>query len=349
MSLSSSLLFQIPPDDYRIRQYLTKHVLLGLENGTYWRGTLKEWSPVRRSLKLTNAQQEGPSLTGLGLAFKSFAFVDIAEVRVADASDAVLMTLSESQRELALASAASMERAAAEDARVESHRGMTETVHEAETKGLSFTELLIQKGIAKPVNDEDDDDDENDDAQSSKSKKTRRRGGKKKKKKAGLVAVDDPELNEHIAAAADQNAAAAVSSEPSERVILEWRGGQLTAHILPASSVRGAGVVLDLLRAGVGPIVVAPPSEEGTPTLDAEFQKSSGERSTLRTIAAQVLQDRLDSHEAMRQELGLSQDAWDKVKGVFASAPPGAENLDPDLKRVLGELEAGSLGVVFHE
>ena len=60
-----------------------------------------------------------------------------------------------------------------------------------------------------------------------------------------------------------------------------------------------------------------------------------------------MLQDRLDSKEAMRQQLGLSQDAWDKIKNVFAEAPPGAENFDPELKRVLGELEAGSLGVSF--
>ena len=153
----NTLLFQLAPDDTRMRSYLRNHVLLHLIGGTSWRGTLSEWSRVKQTLTLTNAQVDGPALTGLGVASKTFRFDTVSEVRVADASPEVLAGLSPAQQELAKAAAASMARAAAEDARIESHRGMTELVAQADAQGLSFTELLIQRGLAKTVEDDDDD------------------------------------------------------------------------------------------------------------------------------------------------------------------------------------------------
>ena len=400
MNPSNSLLFQIPPGDVAVRKYLTTHVLLSLKDGTFWRGTLVEWSSADKHLKLRNAQKEGPCMTGLGDPFKRFAFADISDVRVADASDAVLATLTEPQKALVKASAASMARAAAEDARTESHREMTSS----DSNGLSVAEMLMQKGIAKPavppgsrvrvqglekrpdlngvdgtirgraesegryeveladgklvslksvnfvvvpaaaVEDGDNGTDEN----VTTNKKPRQRGGKKKKKQpTGLIAVD-PEVSEQLEAAREQIAAANALSEPCDRAIVEVRSMVVEAvHILPASSVRGAGRVLDLLRAGVGPIIVAPPSENA-PHLDDEIMDpSSSHRTTLRALAEKELQAHQDAKTTLRQDLGISRENWDQITNLFARAPPGEENFDADLARILEELEAGSLGVVF--
>ena len=172
---------------------------------------------------------------------------------------------------------------------------------------------------------------------------------------------DEPSISsgEQVGTATEQMAAAnaleQLQSKPRDRAILEVRRMAVVAvHILPASSVRGAGRVLDLLRAGAGPIIVAPPSEDA-PRLDDKIgvpggtlvDPSGGKRATLRALADSVLQEHEDAKEKQRQELGISRENWEQMAILFARTPPGEENFDPDLARVLGELEAGSLGVVM--
>lgn len=344
--MSHHLLFQISPDDVAMRKRLRTHVLLNLTDGKTWRGTLSEWSFVKKTLTLTNAQIEGPEMTGLGLASKAFSFDIIREVRVADASPEVLATLTPELQDRAKATAASLARSAAEDARTETHRDMTELVHEAKEAGVSFVDMLMQRGLAKVVDDDDDDDQE----ASSGGKKKRRRGGKKKKKNKGLVAVD-PNVSAQLDTAISQAAAAAAQQKPHARVILEFRtlDQPPMAHIMPGRSTRGHGRVHDLLLNGVGPVVVGP-AGQGLPTLDGQIQ-IDGETTTLRALADEVLQAHEDQLHSMIGELGLSTEARDqfaeKISSLVANAPPGASELDPELARVLHGLEDGSMGITF--
>jgi len=354
MNGTSPLLFQIAPESATVRKYLHKHVLVGLNSGTIYRGTLSAWSPVKQSLTLTNAQVENQQLSGLGVASRSFQFHVIAEVRVADASPEVLATLTPELQERAKVTAASMARAAAEDARIESHRGMTELVQQADAEGISFTEMLISRGLATPVEDDDDEGDEL--AGADESKKKRRRGGKKKKKKTALVDVD-PNVSAQIQAAVDQAAAAAAQAKPRARIVLEFRsldGTPPLAHILPAKVTRGHGRIHDFLLNGVGPIIVGP-VDQGLPSLDGDIQLD-GENTTFRHIADKVLQAHEDKLETMFQRMGLPTDgdAGDKITSLkadfvrlMAAAPPGAIELDPDLARIIRGLEDGSMGAVF--
>ena len=55
--------------------------LLGLREGTFWRGTLAAWSAIKQSMRLTNAQREGPEMDGLGVGSKTFSFASVREVR----------------------------------------------------------------------------------------------------------------------------------------------------------------------------------------------------------------------------------------------------------------------------
>ena len=347
MNGTSPLLFQIAPESATVRKYLHKHVLVGLNSGTIYRGTLSAWSPVKQSLTLTNAQVEGPQFPSLGVASRSFPFHVIAEVRVADASPEVLATLTPELQERAKATAASMARSAAEDARIESHRDMTELVHQADAEGVSFTEMLISRGLATPVEHDDDEGDES--AGADESKKKRRRGGKKKKKKTALVDVD-PNVSAQIQAAVDQAAAAAAQAKSRARIILEFRsldGTPPLAHILPAKVTRGHGRIHDFLLNGVGPIIVGP-VDQGLPSLDGDIQLD-GENTTFRHIADKVLQGHEDELETMFQRMGLPPDGdfRDKFASLMAAAPPGAIELDPDLARIIRGLEDGSMGAVF--
>ena len=210
MNGTSPLLFQIPPESATVRKYLHKHVVVGLNSGTIYRGTLSAWSHVKQSLTLTNAQIEDHQFPSLGVASRSFPFHVIAEVRVADASPEMLATLTPELQERAKAAAASMARSAAEDARIESHRDMAELVHQADAEGVSFTDMLISRGLATRVEHDDDEGDES--AGADESKKKRRRGGKKKKKKTALVDVD-PNVSAQIQAAVDQAAAPTLELE----------------------------------------------------------------------------------------------------------------------------------------
>jgi len=239
-----------------------------------------------------------------------------------------------------------MARSAAEDARIESHRDMSELVHQADAEGVSFTEMLISRGLATPVEDDDDEGDEL--AGADESKKKRRRGGKKKKKTA-LVDVD-PNVSAQIQAAVDQAAAAAAQAKPRARIVLEFRsldGTPPLAHILPAKVTRGHGRIHDFLLNGVGPIIVGP-VDQGLPSLDADIQLD-GEETTFRRIADKVLQGHEDELETMFQRMGLPPDGdfRDKFASLMAAAPPGAIELDPDLARIIRGLEDGSMGAVF--
>lgn len=354
MNGTSPLLFQIAPESATVRKYLHKHVLVGLNSGTIYRGTLSAWSHVKQSLTLTNAQVEDEQFPSLGVASRSFPFHVIAEVRVADASPEVLATLTPELQERAKAAAASMARSAAEDARIESHRDMSELVHQADAEGVSFTEMLISRGLATPVEHDDDEGDES--AGADESKKKRRRGGKKKKKKTALVDVD-PNVSAQIQAAVDQAAAAAAQAKPRARIILEFRsldGTPPLAHILPAKVTRGHGRIHDFLLNGVGPIIVGP-VDQGLPSLDGDIQHD-GEDTTCRRIADKVLQAHEDELETMFQRMGLPTDgdAGEKITSLkadfvrlMAAAPPGAIELDPDLARIIRGLEDGSMGAVF--
>ena len=347
----SPLLFQISPDDAALRKRLHNHVLVALKGGTIYRGTLSAWSPVKQTLTLTNAQVEGAQLSGLGAACKTFQFHTISDVRVADASPEVLATLTPELQERAKATAASMARAAAEDARIESHRNMTELVDQADKAGISLSDLLIQRGLAAPV-DDDDDDDEADAKAADEAKKKRRRGGKKHKTKLKTSALveADPNFLAQVEAATEQVVAAAAQATPRARVILEFGPSDSSppvAHILPAKTTRGNGRIHDFLLNGVGPILVGP-VEHGLPSLDAEIQLD-GARTTFRRMADKVLQDHEDRLEVMLQRMGLPMDgdARERIVRVMANAPPGASELDPSLARVIRGLEDGSMGIAF--
>lgn len=352
------MLFNLAPDLPSVRKYLHNHVLLRLRNGELWRGTLSKWSAVKQKLSLTNAQRNGPELSGLGVASKSFRFDAVADVCVADASAEVLATLSPAQREQAIESAANMALCTREDARIEQHRDKMEMVQQADAAGVSIAELVQQ------VDENGGDDEEAD-------KKKRRRGGKKKKKKGlGLVAVDPnvsaqgeavveaAEANveaetaeaetaeaaeaETAEAVVDQACAAAAQSKPRARVIVELRPEQPPLwHILPALSTRGHGLVHDYLLEGVGPVIVGPESQ-GLPSLDASTTRD-GESTTYRAIADKVLKEHEDEVETKFEDLGLAS----PTRGFIESLMGAPSGLDADLARVIRGLEDGSINALI--
>ena len=367
------VLFQIPPHDATVRKYLRTHVLVRTKSGhipfpslftlsytQVWRGTLSEWSVNKKTLKVTNAQADEPAMTGLGVACKAFRFDTVMEVAVADASPEVLATLTPTQAEAWKTTAASMARAAAEDARIEQHRDMTELMDQADRTGVSFGELLVQRGLATPVDDEEEDDDDDDEGgkSSKEGKKPRRRGGKKRKdkKKNRLLEVDS-NISAQLEEALDQAVAANSAAEkatvkktatalakPRARVIVELRAAdaQPIAHILPAKTTRGHGPINGFLLNGVGPILVGPKGQ-ALPPLDAQVHVD-GRATTYRCIASAMQQDHADQIDAQMASMGLPPEARERVANLIAEAPAGATEMDPDLARVIRGLEDGSMG-----